>query len=59
MVKEKLEITFICKNVGEFEEFLEKTFEMMGKKKIPSLAYKFNKSGRKQYDLSFPVVEED
>ena len=58
MEKQKFEVTFMCENVKEFETLLETAFEMMDKKKLP-IACKFNKNGRKQYNLSFPSVEDE
>ena len=58
MEKQKLEVTFMCENVKEFETLLETAFEMMKKKTLP-IAYKFNEKGKKQYDLSFPPVEDE
>lgn len=59
MDKQKIGVTFMCENIKEFEKFLEEVFGMMSKNKIPSLAYKFNKKGKKQYDLSFPSMKEE
>lgn len=57
-MKNKLEVKFGFDSVGEFEDFLEKVFELMGKGKIPRCSYGFNVKGRKQYDLSFPTIKE-
>jgi hypothetical protein len=58
MVKKTFDITFMCDTEADFETIFEKALELMEKKEL-KVAYKFNKAGRKQYDISFPVVDDE